>query len=187
MTALTALRQFARKREPLERCDLCAAPIADPHRHLFDPEQRQLVCACGPCTILFSNEAAKRFRVVPPEVRSLSEFPLSDADWNALMIPINIAFFVRTSAGGRIRAFYPSPAGATESELAVESLDVDLQPDVQALLVNRLRTPARAFIVPIDECFRLVGLMRTKWRGLSGGKDVWSAIDAFFAGLEPRP
>ena len=92
-------------------------------------------------------------------------------------------------------ACYPSPAGATESLLELETWQeirgehpglLDLQPDVQALLVNRVRRgEARSdcFIVPIDQCFRLVGLIRMHWKGFTGGTAVWEEIDRFFADL----
>ena len=35
---------------------------------------------------------------------------------------------------------------------------------------------AQYYIVPIDECYRLVGLIRMHWRGLSGGTEVWKEI-----------
>jgi hypothetical protein len=40
--------------------------------------------------------------------------------------------------------------------------------------------------VPIDVCYALVGLVRRDWVGLGGGKEVWRAIEAFFADLAGR-
>ena len=97
-------------------------------------------------------------------------------------------------------AFYPSPAGAVESLLPLETWNEiehdnpvlkEMQPDVQALLVNRVGH-SRGFaapdycILPIDECYKLVGLIRTHWRGLSGGAEVWQEIATFIAGLKQR-
>ena len=181
---LQALRQFVKKRENLERCDLCASAITDAHPHLFDSTSRRVVCACRPCSILFGNDAALRFRLVPERVRQLRDFQISDADWASLMIPITLAFFVRSSSDGRVRAFYPSPGGPTESELEIDLWpEVAFEPDVEALLVNRLRGSSEAFIVPIDRCYKLVGIIRTRWRGLSGGADVWKEIARFFEEL----
>jgi Family of unknown function (DUF5947) len=59
----------------------------------------------------------------------------------------------------------------------------DLQPDVEALLVNRTKGCREYYRVPIDRCYLLVGLIRTHWRGLSGGSEAWDAIDGFFARL----
>ena len=42
------------------------------------------------------------------------------------------------------------------------------------------------FRAPIDACFKLVGLIRTHWRGLSGGTQVWDEVARFFAGLHER-
>jgi hypothetical protein len=51
---------------------------------------------------------------------------------------------------------------------------------VEALLVNRARGARMHFVVPIEDCYRLAGLIRTRWRGLSGGEEVWKEIDGFF-------
>ena len=60
-----------------------------------------------------------------------------------------------------------------------------LEPDVEALLVNRARGARRHWIVPIDECYELVGLIRTRWRGLTGGREVWQEIDALLRRARP--
>jgi hypothetical protein len=52
--------------------------------------------------------------------------------------------------------------------------------------VNRARGARRQWIVPIDECFALVGLIRTRWTGLTGGKAVWRDIATFFDDLDRR-
>jgi hypothetical protein len=189
------LRRFAKTRLPEERCDLCAAAIGPEHEHLIDPGERRLVCACGACALLFSVQGGTRYRRVPREVLSLDELTITDAEWEALRLPIDLAFFYVSSPQGRVVACYPSPAGATESLLELETWEeirrdqpalADLQPDVQALLVNRVRRGSRrpaCFIVPIDQCFRLVGLIRMYWKGFGGGTEVWEAIDRFFAEL----
>jgi hypothetical protein len=120
---------------------------------------------------------------------------MSDAQWDSLHIPINLAFFFSCSPAGRVIALYPSPAGAIESLLTLETwheLEEDnpilreLEPDAEALLVNRVGQAREYFRVPIDECYKLVGLIRSKWRGLSGGTEVWEEIGRFFAGLKVR-
>jgi hypothetical protein len=92
-------------------------------------------------------------------------------------------------------AMYPSPARAVELLLSLESWNEiaaahrDLQSmeaDVETFLVNRVGTQAQYYIVPIDECFRLVGFIRMHWRGLSGGADVWKEINQFFGELKSR-
>ena len=110
----------------------------------------------------------------------------------AMGLPIDLAFFTESSAAGRVLAFYPSAAGATESLLPLESWRelTDENPrlrhmevDVEALLVNRARSAREYYRAPIDQCYRLTGLLRTHWRGLSGGADVWNAVEAFFEDL----
>ncbi len=103
---------------------------------------------------------------------------MSDAQWDDLLIPISLAFFTCSSAAGRVMALYPGPAGASESSLRLDAWEeiaaanpelLDMQPDVEALLVNRVGATREYFIVPIDECYRLVGIIRMRWSGLSGG------------------
>ena len=102
--ALAALRRRAKKRAEEERCDLCAAPVPSDHRHLVELKSRQLACACHACSILFPAQANARYKEVPREIRRLEDFSLSDAQWDGLMIPINIAFFLRNSVEGRMVA-----------------------------------------------------------------------------------
>lgn len=155
----------------------------------------RLVCCCDACTLLFSGGQETRHRAIPRDAYVLTDFRLTDAQWDSLLIPINVAFFMANSAAGRVMALYPSPAGATESLLPLETWDEIvrdnpvlgmLQPDVEALLVNRLGTVREYYRVPIDQCYRLVGLIRTRWRGLSGGREVWDEIDRFFTDLRAR-
>jgi hypothetical protein len=109
--------------------------------------------------------------------------------WGGLAIPIDLAFFYRSSTADRVVAMYPSPAGATESQLPLSAWGTleeqnpalaQMQPDVEALLVNRVGGNRLAFLVPMDTCFGLVGLIRLHWRGLSGGERVWDEIGTFF-------
>jgi hypothetical protein len=180
------LGQLARRRAaPLERCELCGAPIAHDHRHLLEPASRELLCACRACALLFDRGG--RYTLVPTRRARVGDDVLSDLAWEELRLPVDIAFFLRSSAQGRDMAFYPSPLGATESQLPVEvELLATLEPDVEALLVNRAQGAREHWIVPIDDCFRLVGLIRTHWKGLTGGRDVWREIPRFFEELERR-
>jgi hypothetical protein len=193
------LRQFARRERPPERCELCSLGLRSDHPHLIEVAQRKLLCTCEACAILFSGQGVK-FKHVPRRVRSLPDFDLSDAQWNGLMVPINMAFFFRSSLEDRVIALYPSPAGATESLLALESWNdivarnpilSEMEPDVEGLLLNRLGysrgySAAEYYLLPIDECYRLVGLIRMHWKGLSGGTEVWKALGEFFMSVKAR-
>ena len=191
--AIATLRRFTRARAAEEeRCELCNARLAPIHRHLLDMGSRKAVCACDPCGLRFSDVVDGRFKLIPRDARALPGFRLTEEDWESFALPINLAFFFRTSAGKMV-ALYPSPAGATESLLALTSWEelvngnpvlAGMQSDVEALLVNRVGTTRKYFIAPVDACYELVGLIRMHWRGLSGGEAVWKEISGFFERLE---
>lgn len=192
---VAALRGFTRKTSPVEagRCELCGAEILPGHQHLVEPAGRRLLCCCQACAVLFSNQAAAKYRRVPERTELLRGFHMSDLQWDALRIPIDLAFFFRSSTTQGVVGFYPSPAGATESLLsfaAWEALVADnpmlaeLESDVEALLVNRLEEARGYYRVPIDRCYELVGLIRAHWQGLAGGAEVRDAIRNFFARIE---
>jgi len=177
-----------------EHCDLCSEPIPPEHRHLLEVSTREIMCACRPCSILFDSQAASegRYRLIPDRHLLLEDFEMSDAQWESLRIPVDMAFFFYSTPAERVVAFYPSPMGPTESLLklsAWEDLEENnpvlegMERDVEALLVNRVRGAREHFLVPIDECYSLVGLIRMRWRGLSGGREVWEEIARFFEGL----
>jgi len=187
------LQRFVRKVEDNpQMCELCSASIITQHEHLLETGKRRVVCACTPCAILFGGHVAQRYRRIPRDVQVLREFAMDDQEWASLLIPINLAYFFHNSELGRVVANYPSPGGAMESSLDLEYWGVianrnpvlkKFEPDVEALLVNRISGAPEYFRVPIDHCFRLVGLIRTHWRGLSGGSEVWQEIDGFFRRL----
>lgn len=198
--SVNLLRQFAGKSRTKEFCELCARELAEDHAHLVDPRARKIVCACGACAILFGSQSGGSYKRVPRDVTFLPDFRLTDAEWESLMIPINMAFFFESSVEAKVIASYPSPAGATESLLPLDAWESiaeqnpvlrEMPPDVEALLVNRLG-PSRGYaapeyyLLPIDECYKLVWLIRSYWKGLSGGADVWKQLGSFFAGLRTR-
>jgi hypothetical protein len=178
---------------------MCSGELANEHAHLLDTASRKLICACEACAILFSGNQNLRFKRVPRDVRFLDDFRLSDVQWDSLMIPIEMAFLFYSTAHGKVVAYYPSPAGPTESLLSLDTWnDVvqenvvlkELRSDVEALLVNRVGAPRGVkpeyYVVPIDECYKLVGIIRMHWRGLSGGTEVWREVGSFFAELRVK-
>jgi hypothetical protein len=180
-----------------ERCDMCAAPVEPGHRHLVDLDDRRLLCACRACALLFDSAAAGggHLRLLPTRRRRLDDFVLHDAAWERLRIPVEMAFFFHDTGAERVSAFYPSPAGPTESLLPLESWTeleaanpvlLEMEPDVEALLVNRAREMREHWLVPIDDCYELVGLIRSRWRGFGGGEEVWTEINRFFDDLPTR-
>jgi Family of unknown function (DUF5947) len=198
LRALATSRSAAQSApEAQERCELCGTALTGAHRHLADVDSQQLLCACRPCSVLFDRRGAGggHLRLVPERRVRLDRFELSPAAWEELRIPVDIAFFFRSSRAGRILALYPSPMGATESRLELSSwAELEranpvlqaMEDDVEALLVSRAQGSERQWLVPIDDCYRLVALIRTGWRGFTGGKEVWTAIESFFADLDHR-
>jgi uncharacterized protein DUF5947 len=177
-----------------EVCELCGEPVEPEHRHVLDLHERRLLCACRACAILFDRKGAGggHFRLVPDECRLVEDFELDDVLWSRLRLPVDMAFFFRSTPAGRTVAFYPSPLGATESLLELEAWEqlearnpvlASLEPDVEALLVNRTGERREHWLVPVDRCYALVGLIKTRWKGLAGGQEVWDELAAFFRGL----
>ncbi|MEO8593885.1 MAG: DUF5947 family protein [Candidatus Solibacter sp.] len=168
-----------------ERCEFCGAAMSEAHSHVVDLEGRRLMCSCRPCFLLFENPAAAggRYRAVNGRYQRLAGAAL---DWDALETPVGMAFFIRSSKTGAVTAFYPSPAGATESALPVDSAEPTLQqlePEVEALLLYRRDTALESWIVPVDACYELVGRIRRRWRGFDGGTEARTEIENFFTGL----
>jgi hypothetical protein len=157
------------------------------------------MCTCRGCYLLFTAEGAElRYRAVPDRYLTLAGFSLSPGQWDELEIPVGLVFLFRNSLQRRTVAFYPGPAGATESELPLQAWDsvVASNPqlglvhaDVEALLI---RAPQRGHadfschIVPIDACYQLVGELRKLWRGFDGGTEAHDAMEAFFAMVSAR-
>lgn len=193
---LEFVRRFAQRRAALpERCELCGLGLADEHAHLVEPAARRLVCVCDPCGVLFDQDRAGRFRRVPRRVQALDEFRLTDTGWAGLELPVNLVFFLHSTPVGRVVAVYPSPGGATEANLAPEDwaglLEENprlrtLEPDVEALLVNRIGDAREHYRVGIDRCYELVGLVRTHWTGFSGGTAMWHEVGRFFNRLREK-
>lgn len=198
LAILERIRAPGAPRPPVvERCEFCAAEIAGDHEHVVDVEQRTLKCACRPCSILFSGGGAAggRLRTVPDRYLAIDRFRLGPGDWEDMQIPVQMAFFFRSSATGAVTAFYPSPAGATESLLDVGAWArvVNANPalsgvedDVEAVLVRLADEGSEAFVVPIDSCYELVGHLRRLWKGFDGGREARGYTESFFEGLRSR-
>jgi hypothetical protein len=198
LSVLSRIRAGRPRVEPAyERCEMCGAPMAAEHGHVVNVSSRSLLCTCRPCYLLFTHDDAElAFRAVPE--RYLPFADLSLPVWEELELPVGTAFLFLNSALDRVVAFYPGPAGATESELslqawervvaAVPGLDA-LKPDVEALLVNSDPMQGgrtEAYLVPIDVCYELVGHLRRLWRGFDGGEEVREQLDAFFARVRAK-
>lgn len=174
-----------------ERCELCAAHVPGEHPHLYETAAAEVRCVCGPCSVLFAEDGAGqgRYRLVPRR-----RVKLPSVDTGVLGVPVGLVFFVPRS-DGTVTAQGPSPAGAMRWEVdnaAWQRLTATfpqlatMAPDVEALLVNTVRGLDEHWIVPVDDCYRMVALLRREWRGLSGGGRVWPAVERFFAELTER-
>lgn len=199
-TVLTRIRAGRSAPAPAgERCEMCSEPVADEHQHVVDVEVRQLMCVCRGCYLLFTDTTAQlRYRAVPDRYLAFPDFAMDRRAWEALQIPVGLAFFFCNSSLGRTVAFYPGPAGATESELDLQAWNdiraadhrVDsLAADTEALLVRAPDTEdaaPRGYLVPIDACYEFVGRLRILWRGFDGGQDAHDYLHQFFELLDAR-
>ena len=143
------------------------------------------MCTCRPCYLLFTAEDAElRYRAVPDRYLSFPDFALAPGLWDELEIPVGLAFLFLNSTLGQTVAFYPGPAGATESELPLDawtriaeanpSLRMP-RPDVEALLMRapdgRDGAPV-CFLVPIDAATSWWAPSGSAWRGFDGGQEA---------------
>ena len=199
---LDVIARISKSRRPSAdgpRCEMCGGSIDAKHQHVVNTEQRSLLCACRPCYLLFTAERATlKFRAVPDRYLSFPDFRLGPGHWDDLEIPVGLVFVFQNSALDGISAFYPGPAGATESTLPLTAWDRvvaenpalrALLPDIEALL---LRAPVRSgegyqcYLVPIDSCYELIGRLRQVWRGFDGGTEARAVIDEYFAAVRKR-
>jgi hypothetical protein len=177
----------------LEHCDLCGVGIPAEHRHLLHLVERRIVCSCEPCWAMRAGEGD--YRPTGNRTLWLSELEIPDDLWASFRIPIGLAFFMHSTVTDCVVAMYPSPAGATESELHFESWRrmIELNPvlagmerDIEGLIVNRLADPPVYVIAPIDQCYALTGAIKATWEGISGGAGVDHAVSRFFDALRAR-
>ncbi|QBI53550.1 DUF5947 family protein [Streptomonospora litoralis] len=204
------LRRFVREPErpaPGEHCEMCAQPVEETHSHVADLAKRSVMCACRGCALLFTERGAAggRYLTVPTRYLHDPDFTAAAGVFEELQIPVGMAFFLYNSEQERTVALYPSPAGATESLLPVETAEAvtgsgaaiaftgtEAAADVEAVLVRRRDAAEQdagayeGFLVPVDTCYRLVGLVRSTWKGFDGGQAARRALDGFFAELRER-
>ena len=198
---LAALRRIATRPPPdpdVEKCEMCAEVIGDDHPHVVDIESRALMCTCRGCYLLFTAEQAHlRYRAVPDRYLSFPDLEIGPALWDRLQIPVGLVFLFSSSVLSSMVAFYPGPAGVTESDLDMQAWDgivahnptlATLRPDVEALLIHAEQhgEAFRCFLVPIDACYELAGRLRLVWRGFDGGQDAREQIEAFFTHVAER-
>jgi hypothetical protein len=198
---MTRLQSLARRpprrpeaRADPGRCELCSAELDEEHRHVVDVHRDAVLCACRGCAVLLDQRAAGggHFRLVPERSRRVLGLELDEGTWAGLGVPVDVAFFRQSTAAGRPLAVYPSPLGPTEALpdagtwadlLARSPALAAMAPDVEALLVRRRHGEQDLYVVPIDRCYALVGLVRRHWRGFGGGDEVWRRVDGFFSEL----
>lgn len=179
------------ERDPsLEYCDICGVTIPADHRHLLHLAERRIVCSCEACWAMRSGEGD--YRPTGSRTVWLPDLSLPDDLWANFQIPIGLAFFMRSTVTECVVAMYPSPAGATESELHFDAwarmcelnpVLAGMEPDIEGLIVNRLSEPPTYAIAPIDRCYALTGAIKATWEGISGGTGVDHAVTRFFEQL----
>jgi len=190
-------RMLQKRAPPGERCDFCAVPLAPDHSHLIELAARRILCSCRPCYIVFEPEGAAqgRYRPIREHYAQVADFALPDELWDALAIPIGLAFFFYNSLEKKMVAFYPSPAGATESLLPLDKWDeiaasypqvAAVAPDVEAILIRHARDASSCYVVPIDAAYELVGIIRRTWKGFDGGEEAHRRIELYFERLVER-
>ncbi len=172
------------------RCELCPVGLSERHQHLLNLVERRIVCVCATCWSLHSGDP--EYRATGGRTLWLDDFELDDEAWSGFQIPIGLAFMMKSGLDGEMVTLYPSPAGVTEAELdalawirlsADNPVLEDLATDSEALIINRLSVPPQHVIAPLDECYRLVGMIKSRWSGISGGPELTATVEEFFDAL----
>lgn len=192
---ISKLRKIATplEEEGVEKCDFCGRILSADHRHLVDLAAMKFMCTCEMCMVLLAENST--YKPLPQRYLELDGFKMSDSLWSDFLIPVNMAFFVMSTNRDGTVAYYPAPTGATESKLKMEPWNQlvqlnpllnDLAPDLEALLVNRLDKHGQYYIVPIDSCYKLAGMIRVAWKGIFGGSEINEIIRKFFIELKEK-
>ncbi len=187
---LVAVAEAAPLDADAEVCDLCGITIPERHRHLLHLVERRIDCACESCWNMRSGDP--EYRPAGNRTLWLPDLDVPDDLWASFQIPIGPAVFMDSTVTACVVALYPSPGGATESELHFDSWQrmrrlnpvlAGLEPDIEGLVVNRLADPPAYAIAPIDQCYALTGAIKLNWEGISGGPGVQEAVARFFDDL----
>ncbi len=185
-----AVQVAAPAREPHTGCELCELSLPEDHKHLLHLAERRILCVCQTCWAVRSGDAD--YRPAGNRTLVLDDLHITDEQWAGFQIPIGLAFLMHSTVAGGVIALYPSPAGATESELDLDTwaqlceanpILASLEPDTEALIVNRLAEPPQQVIAPIDAAYRLVGVVKASWEGITGGPAMRAAVAEYFEGL----
>lgn len=173
---LSALRRFAAEAPAsVSRCDGCASPLGPSHAHRYDPSRRRVECVCVRCA-----QPRPPWRVVPPRLEVVEDLGPAAEAWMSENVPVRLAFFVAHDDGEGTASF-PGPAGPTVSTIdRAEWASLQghvprlraLSAEVEALLVNRVDGARDTFIVSIDVCYHLVGLLRGRRWGHRLGREA---------------
>jgi hypothetical protein len=183
-------RAASRRTGTVERCDLCGVAVTAVHRHVLDGTDEAPRCVCTACALLLGRDGAGggHYRLIPTR-----RLRLPDVSTDPLQVPVGVAFFVKQN-DGRVVGHYPSPLGGTRAEMdpaawtgveAGSQALAGMRPAVEALLVRASHPGGRTehWIVPVDECYRLVAVIREHWTGMAGGAAVWREVAQFFEDL----
>ena len=201
LAAVRRLRRMPSEPRPRagETCEICREAVGPEHNHLVDLERRTLMCACRLCWLLFAPEGAGggHYKAVPERYVAFPDLELSHGEWDALQIPVSVAFFFLNSSIDRVAAFYPGPPAqrnhscrwtrGTSSRWRTPSWPRSSRTSRRSWCGPTRGAPStECFLVPIDACYELVGRLRTLWRGFDGGREANEALEEFFAGIRAR-
>jgi hypothetical protein len=157
---------------PVEECELCADTIGAEHAHLLELLARRVLCACESCAAVSVQEEDRqsaRYLRVERRAARLQELVIDDDEWAALRVPVGLAFFTTRRPSSEVVATFPGRAGIIEAFVPLKAWSElerrfpvlrRMLPEVEALLVRRSARHHDYFLVSIDHCFELCGLLR---------------------------